>query len=104
MHVATERSFTLGDLDYWPLCLENTDWPSDGVALAVIGSPIDHSLSPTMHNAALAELAKHKPEFSKWRYFKFRIEPPELAGALESFHTNKFRGLNLTIPHKALVV
>ncbi|HEY4248438.1 MAG TPA: shikimate dehydrogenase [Lacunisphaera sp.] len=108
MNVDTERTYGLNELEYWPLCLNEDGqlnrWPFDGVALAVIGSPIDHSLSPVMHNAALAELAKAKPEFAKWRYFKFKIASNELEGALRVFHEKQFRGLNLTVPHKALVV
>lgn len=98
MSVAIEPIFKLTDLDY------SANWPYDGTALAVIGHPIAHSLSPVMHNAALAELAKTHPQFAKWRYFKFDIAPDELEGALQSFHDNKFFGLNLTVPHKALVV
>jgi shikimate dehydrogenase len=102
MKHAPEPTYTLADLEHWPRGVDQ--WPADGTALAVIGRPVAHSLSPVMHNAALAELAKARPEFSRWRYFKFDIAPGELAGALGEFHRNKFRGLNLTVPHKALVV
>lgn len=86
---------TLADLDAWSF---------DGVALAVIGHPVAHSLSPPMHNAALAELARTQPDFKRWRYFKFDIDPAELPAALPAFHRRGFRGLNLTVPHKSLVV
>jgi len=102
MHVATEPTYTLADLENWPACVGT--WPSDGIALAVIGHPIAHSLSPVMHNAALANLAKTNPGFARWRYFKFDISPDDLSRALSLFHEKKFRGLNLTVPHKALVV
>ena len=32
-------------------------WSRPGVALAVLGFPIGHSISPALHNAALADLA-----------------------------------------------
>jgi shikimate dehydrogenase len=102
MHVATESTYNLADLKDWPRCVDG--WPAAGVALAVIGHPIAHSLSPVMHNAALTELAKTNSKFNQWRYFKFDIAPAELEIALALFHKNKFRGLNLTVPHKALVV
>lgn len=99
MSLSTEHVYTLADLKNW-----SRHFPADYTALAVIGHPIAHSLSPVMHNAALAELAKTNPKFKKWRYFKFDIAPDELAEALHLFHKNGFPGLNLTVPHKALVV
>lgn len=91
----SERVHTLADLDTWRF---------DGTALAVLGHPVAHSLSPPMHNAALAELASSKPEYTTWRYFKFDIDPSLLAEALPRFHRCGFAGLNLTIPHKVIAM
>ena len=77
-------------------------WSRPGVSLAVLGHPVAHSVSPPMHNAALAELARSAPDFAHWRYFRFDIPPADLPRALELFHARKFRGLNLTVPHKVL--
>ncbi len=93
--MSTDRVHTLADLDHWQF---------DGVALAVLGHPVAHSLSPPMHNAALADLATRAPEFARWQYFKFDVEPRDLAVALPRFHARGFRGLNLTIPHKIIAV
>lgn len=83
--------------------LSNLDnWDFKGTALAVLGHPIEHSVSPQMHNAALAEMAKTAPEFASWKYFRFDIAPDDLPLALEKFHKCGFKGLNLTIPHKVL--
>ncbi len=95
MKKAPEPIHTLADL---------VQWSFPGPALAVVGQPIAHSLSPVIHNAALADLAKHRPEFAPWRYHKFEIAPEELPRALALFHQKNFRGLNLTIPHKSLAV
>jgi len=95
MSAAAEKISTLADLAAWSFA---------GVALAVVGRPVAHSLSPTIHNAALAELAKTQPRFSDWRYFKFDIDPAVLPRALTLFHQAGFHGLNLTVPHKALAV
>ena len=95
MSAAPEQIHTLADLEQWSFA---------GTALAVIGRPVAHSLSPVIHNAALAELAKSQPKFKDWRYFKFDIAPEELPRALGLFHKNRFHGLNLTVPHKALAV
>ncbi len=99
MHVATETVYKLAHLKNWSNCR-----PFNGPALAVIGHPIAHSLSPVMHNAALVELTKAHPRFAEWHYFKFDIAPEELKEALDLFHQNNFLGLNLTVPHKALVM
>ena len=95
MHVDTERIYTLADLE---------NWPTDRISLAVIGYPVSHSLSPAMHNAALAELAKKEDQFKSWYYFKFEIPSEDLKLALDLFYEKGFRGLNLTVPHKVLVM
>ena len=89
--VDTEHTYTLEDLDKWDF---------GGTALAVIGSPIEHSLSPVMHAAALQVLSKTHSRFKDWRYFRFDISPEKLPEALKSFHERNFYGLNLTVPHK----
>lgn len=79
-------------------------WSFDGTALAVLGQPIKHSVSPAMHNAALAELARSDARFASWKYFRFEVAPADLPRALPLLHAKKFRGLNLTVPHKILAV
>ena len=74
-------------------------WSPGGTFLAVLGHPITHSLSPVMHNAALA---RDHPHFHDWHYVRFDVPPADLPAALELLHQKKFRGLNLTVPHKIL--
>jgi len=75
-----------------------------GVGLGVVGFPIRHSLSPAMHRAALARLAKADPRFEKWSYTAFEIEPSDLPEAVDLFREKGFRGINLTVPHKVEVL
>ncbi len=82
--------------------LEN--WSYTGTSLAVLGHPIEHSISPRMHNAALAEMAAQNERFADWRYFKFDIPPVNLSEALALLHARKFIGINLTVPHKVQAV
>ena len=79
-------------------------WSHDGPALAVLGHPIAHSVSPPMHNAALAELARRDRTFAAWRYFRFDVPPADLPDALRRLHAAGFLGLNLTVPHKVIAV
>lgn len=85
--------YTLADLDTWSF---------PGTALAVLGHPIKHSISPPMHNAALAEMAKSDPQFASWNYVRFDIAPEDLPVALEKLHARGFKGVNLTVPHKII--
>ncbi|MGF1450417.1 MAG: shikimate dehydrogenase [Opitutales bacterium] len=75
-------------------------WRFEGTALAVLGHPIAHSVSPAMHNAALAVMAQSDTRFADWTYLKFDVPPEELPQALPALHAAGFHGLNLTIPHK----
>ena len=77
-------------------------WSHSGTALAVLGHPIKHSISPAMHNAALAELALTDARFADWRYVRFEIHPDDLPQALGLLHAKRFRGVNLTVPHKVI--
>jgi len=61
---------------------------------AVIGDPIDHSLSPTIHNAAYRELEM------ECTYIGYRVAKGELATGIESLKKIKIAGFNVTIPHK----
>jgi shikimate dehydrogenase len=87
---------TVLDLDHL------TRWSFDGTALAVLGHPIAHSLSPVIHRAALAELSRARDDYRRWDYFRFDVPPERLAEALDRLRELSFRGINLTVPHKVL--
>jgi len=61
---------------------------------AVIGDPIDHSLSPAIHNAAFAFLGLD------CTYIAYRIPKDDLAEGIESLKLINIAGFNVTIPHK----
>lgn len=83
---------------------ELASWNFPGTALAVLGSPIAHSVSPPMHNTALNLMGQTQQLFLDWRYFKFDTPPEILPRALKQLHTAGFVGVNLTIPHKVHAV
>jgi shikimate dehydrogenase len=62
--------------------------------LAVLGDPVEHSLSPLMQNAALE--ARRLP----YRYDRVLVSPAELPTAFARLRNLEFIGWNLTIPHK----
>ncbi len=64
---------------------------------AVIGDPIEHTLSPTMHNAAFEHL---KLDFV---FLAFRVTPDQLEHAFKGVRALDIRGLNVTMPHKNAV-
>jgi shikimate dehydrogenase len=61
---------------------------------AVIGDPINHSLSPNIHSAAFRELNLENS------YIAYRIPKGELKEGIESLKKIKIDGFNVTIPHK----
>jgi len=60
----------------------------------VFGDPVEHSLSPVMHNAAYKALGMD------CEYHKFRVTMDDLEGAIKGAKAMGFGGLNLTIPLK----
>jgi len=68
--------------------------------LGVLGDPIAHSLSPAMHNAALAMLLPTHPRLAGVRYHRLHVTADELPEALTLLHAKGFAGVNLTVPHK----
>lgn len=66
--------------------------------LAVFGSPVRHSASPAMHNAALQELGLD------WTYVACPVAPDHLKDALDGARQMGFAGVNLTVPHKQLAI
>ena len=62
--------------------------------VGLIGWPVDHSLSPQMHNAAFAALGL------EWAYVPLATPPEELAEAIRGLAALGFRGANVTAPHK----
>jgi shikimate dehydrogenase len=65
---------------------------------ALIGDPVEHTMSPAMHNAAFAELGLD------YIYVPFRARPEELAAAVAGLKALNVRGFNVTIPHKVAVI
>ena len=65
--------------------------------VGVIGWPIEHSVSPAMHNAAFRALGLD------WCYLPFAVPPAHVADALASVRGLGLRGINVTVPHKQAV-
>jgi shikimate dehydrogenase len=63
----------------------------------VIGDPIEHTLSPVMHNAAFSHL---KLDFV---FLAFRVKAAELENAMRGVRGLGIHGLNVTMPHKNAV-
>ena len=66
----------------------------DTKVTGVFGFPVEHSLSPAMHNAAFAAL------HLKYIYVPFSVAPENLGAALRGLPALGIVGVNLTIPHK----
>ena len=65
---------------------------------ALIGHPVQHSLSPAMYNALFEELGIDAV------YVAFDVFPNRAAGLAEALRTLDLRGVNLTTPFKASIL
>jgi shikimate dehydrogenase len=66
--------------------------------LALIGQPVGHSLSPAMHNAAFDE------DGLDFVYVCLDVDPEDLPAAVLGLKALRFRGFNVTMPHKRAMV
>jgi shikimate dehydrogenase len=66
--------------------------------LGVIGDPIQHSLSPVMHNAALQAMGLD------YVYVPFHIRVEDLEQGLQGLRAIAVQGFNITIPHKQAII
>jgi shikimate dehydrogenase len=64
----------------------------------VIGDPIEHTLSPTIHNAAFNHL---KLDFV---FLAFRVRANDLENVMRGIRGLGIHGLNVTMPHKNKVI
>ncbi|MCK5434030.1 MAG: shikimate dehydrogenase [Dehalococcoidales bacterium] len=64
----------------------------------IIGDPIEHTMSPVMHNAAFRQMG------IDYLYVPFKVKQEELAKAIDGVKALNIRGLNVTIPHKVAVI
>ncbi|MFJ8077743.1 shikimate dehydrogenase [Streptomyces sp. NPDC096176] len=65
---------------------------------AVLGSPIEHSLSPVLHRAAYAELG-----LDDWSYDRFEVDEAALPGFVAGLDAS-WAGLSLTMPLKRAII
>ncbi|MEW6107598.1 MAG: shikimate dehydrogenase [Nitrospirota bacterium] len=64
----------------------------------LFGYPVEHSLSPSMHNAAFKHLGLD------CCYLPFQVHPDFLGHAVEAIRALNFIGVNVTVPHKEPVI
>lgn len=62
--------------------------------LGVIGNPIEHSISPQLHNKMIEKTGLD------YTYSAFRVKQGDVAKALDGMRALNIRGFNVTIPHK----
>lgn len=67
--------------------------------VGIIGWPVEHSLSPAMHNAAFAALG-----MTDWFYDRMAIPPDVVKQAVKETRDHGYIGLNVTVPLKEAVM
>lgn len=66
--------------------------------LGVIGDPVEHSLSPVMHNAALTQMSLD------YIYLPLPVRTADLGVAIAGFAAIGLVGFSVTIPHKQAII
>jgi shikimate dehydrogenase len=64
----------------------------------IIGDPIEHTLSPVMQNAAFREMGLD------YIYLPFKVAEGNLSEAIDGLRALNMAGINVTIPHKVVVM
>ncbi len=64
----------------------------------IFGYPVEHTFSPGMHNAAFEKM---KIDAS---YVPFAVHPENLSTAAKAIIPLGIRGLNITVPHKEMII
>jgi len=64
----------------------------------IIGDPIEHTMSPVMHNAAFQKLGLD------FVYLPFQVKKEALSRAVDGVRALNIKGLNVTIPHKVAII
>ncbi len=64
----------------------------------LFGYPVEHTLSPAMHNAAFDNLGMN------FRYLPFLVHPDSLGSAVSAVRALNLAGVNVTVPHKEKVI
>jgi shikimate dehydrogenase len=78
---------------------ERTASEGDPARIAgVVGWPVDHSLSPTLHGAWIAALKLDAA------YLAFAVPPQEAEAALRGLAATGLAGVNVTVPHKEVAL
>lgn len=74
--------------------------PIDGRThlVGLVGWPVEHTLSPAIHNAAFAARGLN------WRYLPLPVPPGQVEAAMGGLAALGFRGANVTVPHKRAVL
>jgi len=65
---------------------------------AVIGKPVEHSLSPVMHNAAYKHLNLD------WEYRTREVEDGYVQATIKEMFDGLYQGINITMPYKRLAI
>ncbi|MDD5747613.1 MAG: shikimate dehydrogenase [Actinomycetota bacterium] len=66
--------------------------------VGIIGNPLEHTLSPVIHNAAFDYMGLN------WCYVPLPVEHDEIEKALEGIKVFRFAGVNVTMPFKTAVL
>ncbi|MDA8156321.1 MAG: shikimate dehydrogenase [Actinomycetota bacterium] len=66
--------------------------------ISLFGWPVEHSLSPAMHNAAFAQMGLN------YSYMALPVAPELLGDAVHAIKAFNMPGVNVTVPHKENVI